>query len=565
MTEANSSPSHPEIRPVPEQTDRPFWSVMIPVYDRLEYLELALSSVLKQALPADEMQIEVLNDGAAPEIQERQEALVERVAGSRVSFYRHPVNVGGGPRFGNVCVERARGYWVHILHDDDLVRPGFYAAMQRGIDAAPEIGMAMCRHIFMVGNQGRYSELERETAGVIENWLERIGWNCKAQFAALVVKREAYERVGGFSPQLRGASDWEMWQRIAVHYPVWFEPEPLACYRQHDKSLTGMLGRSGEHTAAIRRAIERMHVYFREHVSAEFADRITARARSYYGQYALSFADRFLRDQDYEAAFVNLQEALACCPTPKMQKRVGRVLRASAKSYHHGTIHEVDVVGDSDHSAYWSSITEGVRQPRIFWVLNERLRSGDTVCDIGAGLGGTTVFMGKKCPRVFAVESDTVAYQNLLCNLRLNGLTNVVPFHALLGETSGLVEVPVRGVRNQRGSPESMLVKRLAWSDWLSLFEIGRLDFIHLDTDGGEPSLLAAMEPYLVEQLPTLLVTTHTARLPAERRRETLVEMARILGNYRYCYDDQLVEFDLANLTREERHEQEWSLLLTNE
>ena len=32
--------------------------------------------------------------------------------------------------------------------------------------------------------------------------------------------------------------DWEMWVRIAAHFPVWYEPEPLALYRVHDSSIT---------------------------------------------------------------------------------------------------------------------------------------------------------------------------------------------------------------------------------------------------------------------------------------------------------------------------------------
>jgi cellulose synthase/poly-beta-1,6-N-acetylglucosamine synthase-like glycosyltransferase len=39
---------YPQIYPVPEGVDRPFWSVMIPTYNCAKYLAQTLESVLSQ-------------------------------------------------------------------------------------------------------------------------------------------------------------------------------------------------------------------------------------------------------------------------------------------------------------------------------------------------------------------------------------------------------------------------------------------------------------------------------------------------------------------------------------
>jgi len=36
-----------------------------------------------------------------------------------------------------------------------------------------------------------------------------------------------------------------MWVRIAAHFPVWYEPEILACFRRHHASETNRVDRAG--------------------------------------------------------------------------------------------------------------------------------------------------------------------------------------------------------------------------------------------------------------------------------------------------------------------------------
>jgi hypothetical protein len=131
----------PKIDPACAAKTSPLWSVMLTVYRRTGYLEQALRGVLVQAPGREEMQIEVVSDGGDDAIQMEIEAKVRSIAGDRVEVHRHPIRAGH-PEIFNVCIRRARGLWIHILHDDDWVAPGFYEALQKGIVQAPEIGAA---------------------------------------------------------------------------------------------------------------------------------------------------------------------------------------------------------------------------------------------------------------------------------------------------------------------------------------------------------------------------------------------------------------------------------------
>lgn len=297
----------PQILQLPPQTRRPFWSVMITAYKRVQYLEQALRTVLEQAPDADQMQIEVINDGASESIQAELAAIVDRVGQGRVSFYAHPENIGH-PHIFNLCLQRARGEWVHLLHDDDWLEPGFYAALQRGIEQRPEIGAAFCRHtmVDVIGQKHQLSDLERGKPGVLANWIERISLQCFVLFPAIVVKREVYETLGGFTPQAASCFDWEMWQRITLRYPIWYEPQPLASFRVHPEAESYRLQQLGQQILDSHQSINLTETYLPRTTTKQFAT-IT---RDGHAWWALKIAKQQLKEGKCQEAIVNIRKAL---------------------------------------------------------------------------------------------------------------------------------------------------------------------------------------------------------------------------------------------------------------
>ena len=318
------STGFPKIPPITANIHRPFWSVMIPTYNRVKYLEQALKSVLQQAPSSEEMQIEVVNDCSNQSIQDEMEAIVKAVGGGRVNFYRHPEQDIGQTAIFNLCIQRSQGEWVHILHDDDVVLPGFYSRLREGIEKEPSVGAAFCRHIYTdeAGNQRWVSWLERETPGVLSDWLEQIIVMCRLQASPIAVKRSVYENLGGFCPQAGAASDWEMWKRIAVHYQIWYEPEPLAWYRQHSSSDNTRLLKSGGLIADVRRSIEISQSY----LPSAIADKLSNQAREHYALYALNTAKKLLTDGDSEAAIAQIREGLKCSQSAQLKEALVSLL-----------------------------------------------------------------------------------------------------------------------------------------------------------------------------------------------------------------------------------------------
>jgi glycosyltransferase involved in cell wall biosynthesis len=295
------------IAAVPDGAPRPQWSVMIPTYNSAQYLRDTLASVLSQDPGPDAMQIEVVDDYS---IQDDPAAVVEEVGGGRVAFYRQPSNVGHTRNF-ETCLRRSRGRLVHLLHGDDCVRDGFYGSMQRAFDENLEIGAGFCRYIAMDerGHWHSIAPLEQPLSGVLPNWLETIAVGQRLQSSCMVVRREVYERLGGFDHRIRYyGEDWEMWVRIAAHYPVWYEAEPLMLYRVRSTSLSGRSLRTGENVQDLRRVIEINRAYLPSANAAE----LTGKAKEACAFAALRRAQRMLGAGDLRGPLAQTWQALQC-------------------------------------------------------------------------------------------------------------------------------------------------------------------------------------------------------------------------------------------------------------
>jgi glycosyltransferase involved in cell wall biosynthesis len=308
------------IPPLAESAARPLWSVMIPTYNSGAYLHEALGSVLAQDPGPGIMQIEVVDDAST--IGDPQ-AVVAALGGERVGFFRQRGNVGHVENFAT-CLRRARGRLIHLLHGDDIVRQGFYRTMEKPFLADADIGAAFCRHIFM-DEDGQWlgiSPLERRASGRLRNRLEHLASEQRIMTPSMVVRREVYENLGGFDARLICSEDWEMWVRIAARYPIWYEIEPLACYRMHENSNTGRHLRTAQELAYTRQAIDT----FKAYLPQEIAERVSRHAKRTYAVAALETACGWALGGDFAAARRQISAALRCSHSPAVWRSLVRQL-----------------------------------------------------------------------------------------------------------------------------------------------------------------------------------------------------------------------------------------------
>jgi glycosyltransferase involved in cell wall biosynthesis len=307
------------IPPVPAGLERPLWSVMIPTYNCAGYLGETLASVLAQDPGPERMQIEVVDDGSSDD----PEAVVEELGGGRVGFFRQPENVGHVANF-TTCLSRARGHLVHLLHGDDAVRDGFYATMAPHFEEHPETGAAFCRHVY-VDEDGHWlaiARLHQGEPGPFEQAADRILTLLPIQTPTMVVRREVYERLGGFDRRVPYGEDLEMWVRIAGSFPIRYEPAPLALYRGRSGSNSATSMQTGQNLRDALRAID----LALDSLPPERRADVRRASRARCAGWALDSAAMLVEAGNRRGAVAQLREALRASPSVTTVAHLGGIV-----------------------------------------------------------------------------------------------------------------------------------------------------------------------------------------------------------------------------------------------
>lgn len=256
---------YPELlEPVPPGAQRPFFSVIVPICNRLEYLETCLNSILDQDPGPDALEIIVQDDCSDIDI----EGAVARLGRGRARYNRTPSRLG---LYGNTNhgLRHTLGQWIHVLHDDDHVLTPFYRTMRGAVEhLGDDVGVA-CSNFSSVHQHSDYiytPDLLRPEAGILENFVETIAYSNILQIPAVIIRRSVFENIGVYAADLNYTGDWEFYIRAANHYKWWYQPENLARFLVHNGNLTSTMMTSGEAINNIRLTIERVEKYLPPHV-----------------------------------------------------------------------------------------------------------------------------------------------------------------------------------------------------------------------------------------------------------------------------------------------------------
>lgn len=295
---------YPKLEPVAEPPTRPFWSVVIPAYNRKLYLLQGLASVLAAWGGPEDIEIIVVDNGSAEPLHD----LIDSIGVGIVRSIRHPKTVPLQANW-NSAVRASRGKWIHLLHDDDYVLPGFYQTLRQRLEACPDtVGGAFVgyQHVNEHGVPLHYKKPFGDNAGIAHDWLEVIGVGNVLTPPSMVIKREAYEKLGAYSEDILYTVDWELYIRVASFYDWWYEPAPMVHYRRHGATDTEFQNVGGAQGASFRKAIEMSASY----LPADRQPRITANARANIFEWCVRHLAPPLRAGNLRGALMLTQEAL---------------------------------------------------------------------------------------------------------------------------------------------------------------------------------------------------------------------------------------------------------------
>ena len=209
---------------------KPSVSVIIPTYNRAHLLGQAIQSVLDQTY--QNFEIIVVDDGSANNTEE----IVKVFNDPRICYIRHEKNRGGSAA-RNTGIKAARGEYIAFLDSDDEWLPEKLEKQLKVFkDQDLRAGVVYTRFI-VINENGDFK---------ITHFLLHQGYilkellisNCVGTTSTVMVKRECFEKVGGFDENLPSCQDWDMWIRIAKHYTFKRISKPLVKYTLHQKQIS---------------------------------------------------------------------------------------------------------------------------------------------------------------------------------------------------------------------------------------------------------------------------------------------------------------------------------------
>ncbi|MCG6137601.1 MAG: glycosyltransferase family 2 protein [Nostoc sp. LLA-1] len=207
-------------------------SVIIPAYNAMQYLPETISSVLQQTF--SDFEVLIIDDGSSDNIKEWVLNLTDKRV-KLISQTNQGVSVAR-----NTGINQAKGEYIAFLDADDLWYATKLEKQIRCLDNNPEIGLV---HSWMavINEEGKATGKFMNSDAEGDVWKQIVEKNTVA-CSSVMVRRCCFQRWGMFLPRQNecpvDVEDWEMWIRIAAHYPFAVIKEPLILYRQHTNSTS---------------------------------------------------------------------------------------------------------------------------------------------------------------------------------------------------------------------------------------------------------------------------------------------------------------------------------------
>lgn len=195
-------------------------SVIIPTYDRADFLREAIASVLQQDYP--HVELIVVDDGSRDGT-----AAVVSGFGTAVQYLWQANRGVSAAR--NRGVATSAGDLIAFLDSDDLWLPSKVTAQVAYFEAHPDMQACHTDEIWM-----------RRGVRVNERRIHRKqgGWQflaslprCLISPSAIMMRRTLWDRLGGFDETLPACEDYDLWLRLTAAVPVGFLPQRLVVKR----------------------------------------------------------------------------------------------------------------------------------------------------------------------------------------------------------------------------------------------------------------------------------------------------------------------------------------------
>jgi glycosyltransferase involved in cell wall biosynthesis len=208
---------------------KPFFSVIIPTYNRAHVLDRAINSVLSQTYK--DYEIIIIDDGSDDHTQ-------EVLRGYFLDdFEVHIIENSGVSKARNLAVEKARGQWLAFLDSDDEWLEQKLQKQFDYIQANPDVPLVHGEEIW-IRNGTRVNPMKKHQKGGGNQFVASLHL-CAISPSVAVMKKSVFDELGGFREDYPACEDYDLWLKLTSLHEVGFLADHLIKkYGGHDDQLS---------------------------------------------------------------------------------------------------------------------------------------------------------------------------------------------------------------------------------------------------------------------------------------------------------------------------------------
>lgn len=206
----------------------PFFSVIIPAYNRFEPLKKAIDSVRGQSLK--DYELIIVDDGSDDDTP-----FIKEIYGPDIKYIRR--ENGGVSAARNTGIAASDSEWIALLDSDDIWFPGKLESHLEYIRQHPEIKLHQTEEIWIRnGLRVNPGKRHRKAGGYIFRESLKL---CLISPSAVAIHRSLFEQHGVFDENLMACEDYDLWLRLTPFEETGLIPENLVVrHGGHESQLS---------------------------------------------------------------------------------------------------------------------------------------------------------------------------------------------------------------------------------------------------------------------------------------------------------------------------------------
>lgn len=209
---------------------RPFWSVVVPLYNKQDFVEDTLRSVLSQVAEHD-FEVLVIDDGSV----DQGPARVLAIGDQRVRLIRQAN--GGVSAARNRGIREARGQWLIFLDADDLLHPQALRAYETILRESPASEVLGGSYVRVPNGEVaafKFAPHDPDAGCRLIKDLPSEILKAGMVFSAssIAIQRRLFDQMDSWFPEGESiGEDLDLWLRILERTELAFTPRCIALYR----------------------------------------------------------------------------------------------------------------------------------------------------------------------------------------------------------------------------------------------------------------------------------------------------------------------------------------------